>query len=286
MGAISDYESKLAAADAAIKASKLEVRRLRRDNAALAKSEESWLRLQNRVVLLEKENTLQSRMISRIPSLKAEIKELKKTPARDAEWAALKAEIATLKKLVESDPEIREAELARSRKLHEEELCYVGREVFKRTKAFYAPLVEKVKAYLADRALMLSALLGVAKQESVLASLNTLEQAGVELPGDFRCQVEAAHEQAKADLVTGPRLEITECDLAEPNRLAILRFFSKFISKHVWIPLNGHDRSGSIWDVVRFTRKILEDVQQTSRRGAVEKTVPTEAEDDEGLDPE
>lgn len=89
---------------------------------------------------------MQFQLVSRIPALKAEIKELKKTPARDAEWTTLKAEIATLKRLVESDPEIREAELAKLHDLHEKELCYISREIFRRTKASYAPLIDKVKA--------------------------------------------------------------------------------------------------------------------------------------------
>lgn len=89
---------------------------------------------------------------------------------------------------------------------------------------------------------MVSTLLAVTRHESVLAYLHALEEAGVKLPEGFRDQVEVLHEQAKTDLVTDPRVEITDQDLAEPGKSVF--------------------------------KKIMGEVSQISRESAAEKMAP------------
>lgn len=100
---------------------------------------------------------------------------------------------------------------------------------------------------------MVSALLGVTRHESVLSSLYTLEESGVELPEGFKGQVEVLHEQAKTDIITDPGVEITDQDLAEPGKSVF--------------------------------KKILDEVRKMSREDAAEKMAPIKIDEDDGEEP-
>lgn len=75
---------------------------------------------------------------------------------------------------------------------------------------------------------MSSSLLSVNRHESALIALNTLERSGVELPEGMKSEIEALHEQSKMDLMVNPGVEITDWDLAEPDRLILFRYFGRF----------------------------------------------------------
>lgn len=268
--------------DAKVKALETENKRLRRYNRALVVRSRDAEKLHSQVFDLQRSNNFLEGFSKKMPELRAQIKELRarnkglsEAASNDKEKAELKIQVRVLKGLVEDDAKMREKELAECRAGHERELRFFSREIFKKTKALYAPLIGKVRAYLAARVPTVCTLLRLTRQEGAMISLNALEGAGVEVPEDLRLQTEVAHEEARTAVITEVRADVTEQDLAEPDRLATYAIFVTLASGCLELTC----------DAFRFSlREIVDEVRRAYQADTAEGRMPISLDEDDGTD--